>query len=82
MAQKSLKCHSQSVSTTRILDQRSKFHDFDFFKSVATKPSTPWFQMVWMQAQRLKPCIKAMYTPLIDMTPSDPTTMKSAMLEA
>ena len=23
-----------------------------------------------------------MYTPLIDMTPSDPTTMKSAMLEA
>ena len=35
-----------------------------------------------MQGQGLKPRTKAMYTPLIAMTPSDPTTMKSAMLEA
>ena len=35
-----------------------------------------------MQAQGLRPRTKAMYTPLIDMTPSDPITMKSAMLEA
>ena len=35
-----------------------------------------------MQEQGLKPRTKAMYTPLINMTPSDPTTMKSAMLEA
>ena len=35
-----------------------------------------------MPGQGLKPRFKAMYTPLIDMTPSHPTTMKSAMLEA
>ena len=35
-----------------------------------------------MQEQGLKPRTKAMYTRLIDITPSDPTTMKSAMLEA
>ncbi len=35
-----------------------------------------------MQGQGVKPHTKAMYTPLIDMTPSDPTTMKTAMLEA
>ena len=71
----------------RILVQRSKFHDFNFLKSVATKPSTSEFggfntKLTQMQGQGLKPRTKAMYTPLIDMTPSDPTTMKSAMLEA
>ena len=35
-----------------------------------------------MQEKGLKPRTKAMYTTLIDMTPSYPTTMKSAMLEA
>ena len=35
-----------------------------------------------MQGQGLKPRPKAMCTPLIDMTPSDPTTMKSARLKA
>ena len=35
-----------------------------------------------MQGQGLKPRTKVMYTPLIDMTPSDPTTMKIAMLDA
>ena len=35
-----------------------------------------------MQGQGLKHRTKAMYTLLIDMTPSDPTTLKSAMLEA
>ena len=35
-----------------------------------------------MQGHGLKPRTKAMYTRLIDIAPSDPTTMKSAMLEA
>ena len=35
-----------------------------------------------MQQQGPKPHTKAMYTPLIDMTSSDPTTMEIAMLEA
>ena len=74
-------------SSQRILVQRSKLYDFDFLRSVATKPSTPEFggfhsKLTRMQRQGLKPRTKAMYTPLIDMTPSDPTTMKSAMLEA
>ena len=39
-------------------------------------------KLTWMQEQGLKPRTKAMYTWLIDITPSDPATMKSAMLEA
>ena len=75
------------LAQQRILVQRSKFHDSDLLRSVATKPSTPEFgcfntKLTRMQGQGLKPRTKAMYTPLIDITPSDPTTMKSAMLEA
>ena len=70
-----------------ILVQRSKFHDFDFLRNVATKPSTPEFdgfntKFARMQGQGLKPRTKAIYTLLIDMILSDPTTMKIAMLEA
>ena len=36
----------------------------------------------YIQGQGLKPRTKAKYTLLIDMTPSDPTTMKNAKLEA
>ena len=75
------------LAQQRILVQRSKFHDFNFLRSVATKPSTPEFgvfntKLTRMQGQGLKPRTKAMYTTLIDMSPSNPTTMKSAMLEA
>ena len=78
---------SQSAAQQRILIQRSKFHDFDFLRFVPTKPFTPEFggfntKLTRMQGQGLKPRTKAMYTPVIDMTPSDPTTMKNAMLEA
>ena len=70
-----------------ILVQRSKFHDFQFLRSVAIIPSTPEFggfntKLTRIQGHGLKPHTKAMYTPLIDMIPSDPTTMKTAMLEA
>ena len=34
------------------------------------------------QGHTVKPATKAMYTPLIDMTPSDPSTMLTAMVEA
>ena len=75
------------LAQQRILVQRSKLHDFNFLRSVAAKPSAPEFggfntKLTRMQIQGLKPRSKAMYTPLIDMTPSDPTTMKSVMLEA
>ena len=72
------------LAQQRILVQRSKFHDFDFLR-ITTMPSTPFSgfntKLTRMQGGGLKPRTKAMYTPLIDMTPSDPTTMKSAMLE-
>ena len=75
------------LAQQRIIVQRSKFHDFDFLRITTTMPSTPEFggfntKLTRMQGQGLKPRTKAMYTPLTDMTPSDPTTMKSAMLEA
>ena len=62
-------------------------HHIDFLKSIATRPSIPEFsgfntKITRMQGQGVKPYTKAMYTPLIDMTPSDPTTMKTAMLES
>lgn len=70
-----------------ILVQRAHSRDFYFFKSVATKPFTPEYggfntRMARMEGQAVKPATTAAYTPLIDMTPSDPTTMKTAMLEA
>ena len=70
-----------------ILVQRSNFHDFDFLRSVATKPSTPEFgafntKFARMQGQGLKPRTKATYTPLIDMTPSNLTTMKETNKES
>ena len=52
------------LAQQRILVQRSKFHDFDFLRSVATKPSTPEFggfntKLTRMQGQGLKPCTKS-----------------------
>ena len=63
------------LAQQRILVQRSKFHDFDFLRSVATKPSTPEFggfntKLTRMQGLGLKPRVKTVYTPLINMTPS------------
>lgn len=38
--------------------------------------------MLHEQKLSLKPATKAIYTPLIDMLPSDPTTMMTAMVDA
>ena len=70
-----------------ILVQRSKFLDFQFLRSVAITPSTPEFggfntKLTRIHGHGQKPRTKAMYTPLIDMTFSDPTILKTAMLEA
>ena len=76
-----------SSCTTNNPCSKIKVSCFYFLRSVATKPSTPEFggfntKFAQMQEQGLKPRTKTMYTPLIDMTLSDPTTMKIAMLEA
>ena len=70
-----------------ILVLRSKFHNFQFLRNVAIKPSTPEFggfntKLTRIQRHGIKPRTKSMYTPLIDMSPSDPTTIETAMLEA
>ena len=61
--------------------------DFKFFKCVVSDASTPEFggfntQYLREHDQSLNPGTKAMYTPLIDMLPSDPITMMTAMVEA
>ena len=75
------------VQQTILVVQRSQFHDFQFLRSVVIKPSTPEFggfntKLTRIQGHALTPRTKAIYTPLIDMTPSDPNTIKTAKLEA
>lgn len=70
-----------------VLVRRSHDLDFDFFKSITCVPKTPEFggfntQLAREQNQSIKPATTAMYTPLIDMVPSDPDTMMTAMCEA
>ena len=53
--------------------------DFDFLRRVITEPNTPEFGE---QGRSAQPATRAMYTPLIDMTPADPDTMMTAMVQA
>ena len=69
--------------------QLSRTHvlDFDFLKRVITKPNTPEFggfntKLSREQGQSAQPATRAIYTPLIDMTPADPDTMMTAMVQA
>ena len=69
--------------------QLSRTHvlDFDFLKRVITKPNTPEFggfntKLSREQDQSAQPATRAIYTPLIDMTPTDPDTMMTAMVQA
>ena len=70
-----------------ILVRRAQTSDFAFLKSIVTDLLTPKFGGFNTKiARELSLCVKsetkAIYTPLIDMKPSDPTTMMTAMLEA
>ena len=72
-----------------ILHRRANRLDFEFLKILAhdTSSSTPEYggfntKMTRDQGQSVKPTSKAVYTPLIDMVPSDPTTVMIAMVEA
>ena len=74
---------SQAVSLSRA-------HDIDhhFLREVIDNPScTPEYNgfnvmLARNQAHSAMPATTAIYTPLIDMTPSDPDTIMSAMLES
>ncbi len=65
---------------------RSQFLDFKFLKAVVTDTDIPEFsgfntKLAREQKQSARPATKAIYTPLIDMTPADPDTMMSAVVE-
>ena len=66
---------------------RARDIDCAFLKSVTSEDCTPEFGgfntcLAREQGHSLKPATKAVYRPLIDMTPSDPDTMLTAMIEA
>ena len=61
--------------------------DLEFFQAIATKSGIPEYSGYNTKERREKgvSCgkkTKCMYTPLIDLTPSDPSTMMTAMVEA
>ena len=66
---------------------RSKTVDFSFMQHIAQDNTTPEFGgfntlLSRQQGHSIKPATIAIYTPLIDMVPSDPDTMMTAMVEA
>ena len=72
---------SQQVTVARARDV-----DFTFFQMIVGDHNTPEYggfntRLSREQGQSVRAATKAVYTPLIDMTPSDPDTM-TAMMEA
>lgn len=83
----------RNVLPLRVLAQqvvtvnRAKCLDFAFLKQVTTDEDTPEFNgyntaRAREQGHGVQPATKAVYRPLIDMKPSDPDTMLTAMVEA
>ncbi len=61
--------------------------DLKFIKYIATNPKTPEFgdyntRTIRLKGKSPKPKTKAVYLPLVDMSPAEPTTMLTAMVEA
>ena len=70
-----------------ILVQRANQLDFKFLESVINDPKVPEYagfntRMSREENHSLKPGTSVAYSPLIDMVPSDPTTIMTAMFEA
>ena len=66
---------------------RAQFLDFKFFKAVVTDTDTPEFgafnmKLAREQGQSAQLARRAIYTPLIDITPADSDKMMTAMVEA
>ena len=73
---------SQIISASR-----ARQTDFMFFKSVITDAETPEYhgyntRNSREQGHSVRPATKAIYLPLLDMTPAEPDTMYTAMVEA
>ena len=73
------------LAQQRILVQRANQLDFKFLECVINDPKVPECFNTKMSREEnhsLKPGTSVAYTPLIDMVPSDPTTIMTAMFEA
>ena len=61
--------------------------DYDFLQTIINVPNTPEYagyntKRCREEGHTPKSATQAIYTPLIDMTPSDSSTMMTAMVEA
>ena len=70
-----------------IIKWRGQQLDFEFFKSTDTNPKTPEYPGYITCYARELGALKGkktmtVYTPLIDLTPSDPTIIMTVMIEA
>ena len=76
-----------AVLAKSVLSQkRSSENDFGFLQDVVTSPDCPEFNgyntRLCREAGMLpRPCTRITYLPLIDMTPSDPSTMLTAIYQ-
>lgn len=66
---------------------RARQQDLEFLKAIVTLENTPEYggyntRRAREQGHSVKAKTKAVYLPLVDMAPADPTTMYTAMMEA
>eukprot|EP00794_Sanderia_malayensis_P004436 gene4436-5029_t len=87
------KCANKQMLSLKVLcsriisERRARELDFEFLNKIKNNESCPEYnefntKIAREQGQSLKPKNKAIYLPLIDMTPSDPDTMLTALHEA
>ena len=75
------------LARQRLSEKRAGDIDMAFIQSVTSEDPCPEFggfntKMAREQGHVIQPASKVMYTPLLDMTPSDPDTMMTAMVQA
>lgn len=75
------------LAQQNIAIRRAEDVDLAFLKCVTGDEACPEYggfntKLAREQGQSIKPASKTMYTPLIDMKPSDPDTMMTAMVQA
>lgn len=75
------------ICNKMVITQRSQERDFIFLKASHLSPDVPDYngfntRHARESGESIKPGTTLMYTPLIDRTPSDPSTMLTAMIES
>ena len=95
-AKRSQRCHQRFLKkgilplkvfcNQAIMVSRSKYLDFQFVKDMVIQTSVPDFasyntKQMTESGQSMKPKTKVIYKPLINKTPSDPSTILTAMCD-